>query len=157
MSGETEPTEQDKEIEKLLKDFQDKANDADSKPAENVSDLTHILTPQIIAESLGSITSMLSRWAGIKEIEFTDEDKKDLANALKPFESKLDELLKYMPYLPLGMFAVGYGMRIIGGYKEKRNRDKEMKEIKAAEVAKLQETAKANADKAKVKDGPETA
>lgn len=86
-----------------------------------------ILTPELLANSLASITKMMARKSGIEAIAFTDEDKKDFTNALEPFADKLDEILKYMPYLPLGIFAIGYGIRIYGGYKDKKKLDMEKK------------------------------
>lgn len=122
---------EDAEIQGLLNSLGNMPEEA----PKSAGAIQHILTPQIIADSLGSITAMFARWTDIKEVAFTEDDKKDLANALKPFEDKLDELLKYLPYLPLGMFAVGYGMRVAGGYKDKQKKDKE---DKAAQVAKAQ-------------------
>lgn len=128
----TTSTKEDAEIQGLLNSL---GNMPEEAPSTSSGAIQHILTPQIIADSLGSITAMFARWTDIKEVAFTEDDKKDLANALKPFEDKLDELLKYLPYLPLGMFAVGYGMRVAGGYKDKQKKDKE---DKAAQVAKAQ-------------------
>ena len=136
---ENETSNEDKEIENLMKEFEEQP---DSSQVEDVNKITHILTPAIIAESLGSITEMVARWADIKEIAFTEEDKKDLTNALKPFENQLDELLKYLPYLPLGLFAAGYAMRIIGGYKQKKAEEKADKIKKAMEAAAKEERDK---------------
>lgn len=140
----------DAEIEKMLNSLKDEAQETNE--VDSASSLSAILTPKIIAVSIGNITKMVARWAKIKEIAFTPEDEEDLTNALKPFEKDLDKLLKYLPYLPLGMFAVGYGMRIITGYTDKKKKDKEEKDNKAQEVAKAQ----AEEAKLKQKEGENT-
>ena len=112
------------EIDKILKSY---SIDSSTSTATAVNGDTvtqpkneHILTPELLSNSLESITKLMARKSGIKEIEFTKQDNEDFINALKPFEDKLDEILKYLPYAPLIIFSVGYTIRIYGGFKEQK-------------------------------------
>ena len=76
---------------------------------------------------MGSFSKIASRKFKIPEIELTDEDKEDLKNALIPFEDKLEEWIKYLPYLPLTIFVLGYAFRVYTAYKEKKDKEKQIK------------------------------
>ena len=114
-----EDDKEDKTIEDLMKDFNNQ-----EKTQSNTVNVKHIFTPELLTNSIASITNIIARWSEIPEIKFSDADKEDLTNALEPFRDKLDILLKYLPYLPLGMFSIGYGMRVISGMKNKKEKKK---------------------------------
>lgn len=121
------------EIDKILKSYSiDSSTSTSTATIDNDNTVTqskneHILTPELLSNSLESITKLMARKSGIKEIEFTKQDSEDFINALKPFEDKLDEILKYLPYAPLIIFSVGYTIRIYGGFKEQKKLKKDNK------------------------------
>ena len=82
---------------------------------------------RLLVNALGSFSKIASRKFKIPEIELTDEDKEDLKNALIPFEDKLGEWIKYLPYLPLAIFVMGYSFRVYTAYKEKKDKEKKNK------------------------------
>jgi len=82
---------------------------------------------RLLINALGSFSKIASRKFKIPEIELTDEDKEDLKNALIPFEDKLGEWIKYLPYLPLTIFVLGYAFRVYTAYKEKKDKEKQIK------------------------------
>lgn len=141
----------EKDIDKLLKKFEasgdqgpDAGPDIDSTPhgeQPQQSAVQHILTPESFARSLGSLTKIIARRTDMPEMAFTDDDVADLTAALMPFQDNLDAIIKYLPYLPLAMFATGYGIRVYGGFKRKSD-EKKLKtrpgSEKAKEVAKAQ-------------------
>ncbi len=126
MSSESQ---ENNELQKLLNSYAPSSDDAniDTNNDANKPAMKHVLTPDLLANSVASITKMLARKSGIEALAFTEEDKKDFTNALEPFADKLDDILKYMPYLPLGIFAIGYGIRVYGGYKDKKKLESERK------------------------------
>ena len=115
----SDPEPESDNIDKYMKEFEK----SQALETEQKSAVQHILTPKSIASSIANITKMIARWSEIPEIEFSKDDETDFANALEPFANQLDELLKYLPYLPLGIFVVGYSMKIISGFREKRKRN----------------------------------
>ena len=82
---------------------------------------------RLLVNALASFSKIASRKFKIPEIELTDEDKEDLKNALIPFEDKLGEWIKYLPYLPLAIFVMGYSFRVYTAYKEKKDKEKQIK------------------------------
>ena len=126
MSSESQ---ENNELQKLLNSYAPSSDNEniDNNNDVNKSAIKHVLTPDLLANSVASITKMLARKSGIEALAFTEEDKKDFTNALEPFADKLDDILKYMPYLPLGIFAIGYGIRVYGGYKDKKKLESERK------------------------------
>jgi hypothetical protein len=125
MSSESQ---ENNELQKLLNAYSPNSDDTNIDNNSNTqSAIKHVLTPDLLANSVASITKMLARKSGIEALAFTEEDKKDFTNALEPFADKLDDILKYMPYLPLGIFAIGYGIRVYGGYKDKKKLESERK------------------------------
>ena len=86
-----------------------------------------VFSASMLVNALGSLSKIASRKFQIKEIELTEEDKQDLTNALLPFEDKLSELIKYLPYMPLVIFSIGYIGRVYIAYKDKKTKEKEMK------------------------------
>jgi len=82
---------------------------------------------RLLVNALASFSKIASRKFKISEIELTDEDKEDLKNALLPFEDKLGEWIKFLPYLPLAIFIMGYLGRIFIAYKEKKEKEKQIK------------------------------
>lgn len=148
---------EEKDIDKLLKNFAEEADDFNEEnpnapESGEKSAVEHILTPEALVHSLSSITKMIARKLDFPEVELTPDDEIDLTNALMPFADKLDLLIKYMPYLPFGIFIGGYSLRIISGYsarkKEKmamlngkpKQPDKEQAKMHEAEKNKVSET-----------------
>ena len=136
MSSESQ---ENNELQKLLNSYAPSSDDAniDTNNDANKPAMKHVLTPDLLANSVASITKMLARKSGIEALAFTEEDKKDFTNALEPFADKLDDILKYMPYLPLGIFAIGYGIRVYGGYKDKKKLESERKKKSIDEKRKV--------------------
>ena len=141
----------EKDIDKLLKKFESSGDqgpnagpdvEAPQQPGEQpqASAVQHVLTPENFARSLGSLTKIIARRADMPEMAFTDDDVADLTAALVPFQDNLDAIIKYLPYLPLAMFATGYGLRVYGGFKRKSD-EKKLKNRPGTEKAK--EVAKA--------------
>ncbi len=71
---------------------------------------------------------MFARKTGLKSIELSDEDKKDLENALIPVQDKLDSIIQYLPYVPLILFSLAYVLRVFGEYKQKKKEEKQKQE-----------------------------
>lgn len=123
----------ERDIDSILKEFNASAEAAPQQPAA----VEHILTPENLTHSLASLTKMLARKLDMPEIALTPDDEEDLTNALKPFADKLDLLIKYLPYLPLGIFAAGYSIRVYSGIKRKSD------EKKASKIANRDKAAQA--------------
>jgi len=95
---------------------------------ENKENIQNIkFDSRVIVNALASFSKIASRKFKIPEIELTEDDKEDLTNALIPFEDKLSEWIQYLPYLPLAIFVIGYLGRIFIAYKEKREKEKQIK------------------------------
>lgn len=120
MSNEVEALAQIDEMNKVGQDIE--ALESQQNEEESVS---HV-TPHMLATALQPLTRMLARKTGIKAIELTDEDVKDLELALQPLN--LAVLEKVSKYLPITIFAVGYLLRIFMELWEKR-KEKKQKEI----------------------------
>ena len=117
----------DDNLENLISQSLEQANNEPDNTSTNTKE--NILTPHLISESAQQLSKMLARKTGIASMELTKEDKEDLENALIPLEDKLDSLIAYLPYLPIMMFAVAYGLRVFGEYKHnKKEKLKEKKE-----------------------------
>ena len=123
----------ERDIDSILKEFNASAEATPQQPAA----VEHILTPENLTHSLASLTKMLARKLDMPEIALTPDDEEDLTNALKPFADKLDLLIKYLPYLPLGIFAAGYSIRVYSGIKRKSD------EKKASKIANRDKAAQA--------------
>ena len=123
----------ERDIDSILKEFNASTESAPQQPAA----VEHILTPENLTHSLASLTKMLARKLDMPEIALTPDDEEDLTNALKPFADKLDLLIKYLPYLPLGIFAAGYSIRVYSGVKRKSD------EKKASKIANRDKAAQA--------------
>lgn len=140
---------EEKDIDKLLKEFNDDAAAAPPVAAPDTGGATeHILTPQSLAHSLASLTQILARKLDMPEVAFTPDDTEDLTNALMPFADKLDLLIKYLPYLPMGIFAAGYGIRVYGGIKRKNAEAKKTKIVNHQDTAAKEAVDKAGAENA---------
>ena len=117
----------DDNLENLISQSLEQANNEPDNASTNTKE--NILTPHLISESAQQLSKMLARKTGIASMELTKEDKEDLENALIPLEDKLDSLIAYLPYLPIMMFAVAYGLRVFGEYQHnKKEKLKEQKE-----------------------------
>ena len=117
----------DDNLEDLISQSLEEANNEPDNTSTNKKE--NILTPHLISESAQQLSKMLARKTGIASMELTKEDKEDLENALIPLEDKLDSLIAYLPYLPIMMFAVAYGLRVFGEYQHnKKEKLKEQKE-----------------------------
>ena len=88
----------------------------------------NILSPHLVAESGQQLSKMFARKTGLKSIELSDEDKKDLENALIPVQDKLDSIIQYLPYVPLILFSLAYVLRVFGEYKQKKKEEKQKQE-----------------------------
>ncbi len=86
-----------------------------------------IISASMLVNALGSLSKIASRKFQIKEIELNEQDKQDLTNALLPFEDKLSEIIKYLPYFPLMIFSIGYIGRVYIAFRDKKAKEKEMK------------------------------
>jgi hypothetical protein len=117
----------DDNLENLISQSLEQTNNEPDNASTNTKE--NILTPHLISESAQQLSKMLARKTGIASMELTKEDKEDLENALIPLEDKLDSLIAYLPYLPIMMFAVAYGLRVFGEYQHnKKEKLKEKKE-----------------------------
>jgi hypothetical protein len=100
---------------------------------------------RMLVSAFSGVTKIFARKLDIPEVAFTPDDEKELEDALAPFEDQLMELIKYIVYLPLIIFAIGYTARVIDGVqkkKEKAVREKEQKEKERKEELKKQEEKK---------------
>ena len=113
-------------LENLISQSLEQTNNEPDNSSTDKKD--NILTPHLISESAQQLSKMLARKTGIASMELTKEDKEDLENALIPLEDKLDSLIAYLPYLPIMMFAVAYGLRTFGEYQH--NKKEKLKELK---------------------------
>ena len=133
INNEINEEDLNKTLEKLneLEENNDNINNVIDNPDainENEQENQNIkFDSRLLVNALASFSKIASRKFKIPEIELTDEDKEDLKNALIPFEDKLIEWIKYLPYLPLAIFVIGYSFRIYTAYKEKKDKEKQIK------------------------------
>jgi len=133
MSDSINEEELNKTLSKLneLESEEDEINNIIENPNEEIEKEEKkpdvIISASMLVNAIGSISKIASRKFQIKEIELNEQDKQDLTNALLPFEDKLSEWIKYLPYLPLMVFAIGYIGRVYMAYKDKKTKEKEMK------------------------------
>ena len=85
----------------------------------------HILTPEMLGRSVQPISKIIAKKTQIPEIELDDEDVDQLTNALQPFADELDQLIKYIKYLPIALFSGMYAIRIYQGWQDKRKKSKQ--------------------------------
>ena len=154
INNEINEDDLNKTLEKLneLEENNDNIDDIIDNPDainENEEENQNIkFDSRLLVNALGSFSKIASRKFKIPEIELTDEDKEDLRNALIPFEDKLGEWIKYLPYLPLTIFVIGYSLRIYTAYKEKKDKEKQIKkELKEENKENKKEENKENNDK----------
>ena len=86
---------------------------------------THILTPEMLGRSVQPISKIIAKKTQIPEIELDDEDVDQLTNALQPFADELDQLIKYIKYLPIALFSGMYAIRIYQGWQDKHKKSKQ--------------------------------
>ncbi|MEM3845902.1 MAG: hypothetical protein QXU98_09395, partial [Candidatus Parvarchaeota archaeon] len=92
---------------------------------------------KIISKSVSSISKIIASKTELKSVEFTPDDEKQFYDSLYPLNDQLIELLKYMAYLPLIIFVIGYSVRVYAEYRDKKKALKsEYKEEKRQEVLK---------------------
>ena len=97
-------------------------NPDDQPGAENP---VHILTPEMLGRSVQPISKIIAKKTQIPEIELDDEDVDQLTNALQPFADELDQLIKYVKYLPIALFSGMYAIRIYQGWQDKHKKSKQ--------------------------------
>ena len=85
----------------------------------------HTLTPEMLGRSVQPISKIIAKKTQIPEIELDDEDVDQLTNALQPFADELDQLIKYIKYLPIALFSGMYAIRIYQGWQDKRKKSKQ--------------------------------
>ena len=85
----------------------------------------HILTPEMLGRSVQPISKIIAKKTQIPEIELADEDVDQLTNALQPFADELDQLIKYIKYLPIALFSGMYAIRIYQGWQDKHKKSKQ--------------------------------
>ena len=85
----------------------------------------HILTPEMLGRSVQPISKIIAKKTQIPEIELDDEDVDQLTNALQPFADELDQLIKYIKYLPIALFSGMYAIRIYQGWQDKHKKSKQ--------------------------------
>lgn len=83
---------------------------------------SHILTPEMLGRSVQPISKIIAKKTQIPEIELDDEDVEQLTNALQPFADELDQLIRYIKYLPIALFSGMYAIRIYTGWHEKKKK-----------------------------------
>ena len=91
MSSESQ---ENNELQKLLNSYAPSSDDAniDTNNDANKPAMKHVLTPDLLANSVASITKMLARKSGIEALAFTEEDKKKLESERK--KKSIDEKRK---------------------------------------------------------------
>ena len=114
----------EKELNDLLKKFDETSESpvvTEQQPAteKGNAEITKVVAEKIVV-SLGSFSRMVARHTQVPEIELTDEDKKDLTDAIQPLVEMLVDYADYIKYLPLIAFVIGYGMRVSDGFKKKK-------------------------------------
>ncbi|MEM3225726.1 MAG: hypothetical protein QXS44_01555 [Saccharolobus sp.] len=133
----TDDKEQE-EINKLLEQY--KENNSDITEFQNTqtqSAQPPIDMAKIISKSVSSISKIIASKTELKSVEFTPDDEKQFYDSLYPLNDQLIELLKYMAYLPLIIFVIGYSVRVYAEYRDKKKALKsEHKEEKKEEVLK---------------------
>jgi Na+-transporting methylmalonyl-CoA/oxaloacetate decarboxylase gamma subunit len=81
----------------------------------------------LISHAIGETTRIFAKNLDVPEIAFSEQDEKQLGDALGPLEPYFIQWIKYLPYLPLLIFAGGYMMRVIKGFRDKKKKDEEKK------------------------------
>ena len=115
----------EKELNDLLKKFDETSEspviEQQQPPAteKGNAEIIKVVSEKIVI-SLGSFSRMVARHTQVPEIELTDEDKKDLTDAIQPLVEMLVDYADYIKYLPLIAFVIGYGMRVSDGLKRKK-------------------------------------
>ena len=114
-------TEQNK-IDDLFKDVDlNQEPEITQETKQNATNLTHALVG-----AFKGITNLYAEKTGYNSIALTDNDCKELENALIPLGDEILKLVAVLPYLPLILFAVGYTMRILSEISQKRKERKNM-------------------------------
>lgn len=122
----------DNEMGDLIKDIMEEMPEGEEKENEPASLKHSILTPKKVAASVQPISRMMARKLDIASAELTDEDVKDLAEALEPFKDQLDKIITILPYIPLILFSIGYTARIWDEKSKKKKTKK--KKIKRGQI-----------------------
>lgn len=90
---------------------------------QNLKAGTNVLKSLVI--TLQKLSRFASRKTGLESVELTDEDVDELTDALEPFAKEILKYIEFLPYLPLIMFAVAYGIRILSEIDEKKQAGKD--------------------------------
>ena len=125
----------DNEMGDLIKYIMEEmpGGEEEGKNENEPASLKHtILTPKKVAQSVQPISRMMARKFDLASVELTDEDAKDLAEALEPFKDNLDKIITILPYVPLILFSIGYGARIWDEKSKKKKLKK--KKIKRGQI-----------------------
>jgi len=130
----------EKELNDLLKKFDETSESpvvTEQQPAteKGNAEIIKVVAEKIVI-SLGSFSRMVARHTQVPEIELTDEDKKDLTDAIQPLVEMLVDYAEYIKYLPLIAFVIGYGMRVSDGFKKKKQQQLPENPEKSAEKPK---------------------
>lgn len=131
--NEAPPPSVNPDIDNLFKDtpLLDPEN-AESDPENNFNLKMGNNVLKSLVITLQKLSRFASRKTGLEAVELTDEDVEELTDALEPFAKEILKYIEFLPYLPLIMFAVAYGIRILAEIDEKK---KAGKDAAAARVA----------------------
>lgn len=104
----------------------DEPNDM-SKP-ENKQATTNIT--HALVQTLKGITGLYASKTGIQSIALNDNDCLELEKALIPLNQELLKFVEILPYLPLILFALGYGGRIMAEWSDRKKSKKANAQIR---------------------------
>lgn len=117
------------DVDEVLKNF-------DTEAAEEKKPEQQVLTPESIASVIRMVTAYVARLSGEPDLEINDAEYDMLVKGLEPFKTQLDKILKLLPYLPIMMFGVAYGIRVATVLSKRK------KETAKRQMSKLQKQAR---------------
>lgn len=144
---------ENEEINKLLNDYKSKipnSPDIDIKQPQNQANPSNLDIALLISKTVSSLTNIISPKLEMQSIAFSKDDETQLYESIKPFNDQLIEFLKYIVYMPLLLFALGYALRIYAEIKQKKKLEK--KEIERVKKHDLVYKDNANENKEKTED-----
>lgn len=110
-----------------LNELIDDVDTTHEKNEENQTGSVELISAFVSA--LSGISKIGSEHTGIKSLALTPSDEKTLQNALAPMSKYLMQMLTFLPYLPLIVFAIGYTGRVMSEVSAKRKEKEERGEI----------------------------
>lgn len=113
------------ETETQDEDLDELFTDVDKQTEENKNETPNTELIAAFVSAISGITKIASEHSGIKSLALTQNDEATLKTALAPLSKYLMQMLTFLPYMPLIVFAMGYTARVVGEIQQKRKEAEE--------------------------------